>query len=226
MMRFRRYPRTSPRVFPTDGGHEHLARRITQERGSSAEAELFISSTGSVGHQSTLLMARRSLSYLHGQAPARCGFRRQRGRNSVRMTFFNGPMTGHPGWSPDGQWITFHARLEGTLDLFVIPAAGGPPKRLTTNTWEDHYPNYSVMAGRCSFEQRWARCRSGGCRAREARRHRSPPQVEHMPIESPDGKSVSSITCPRIPAKSGAFHEGSDQVQLPGPTHRFPVGYP
>ena len=57
--------------------------------------------------------------------------------------FFGGPMVGHPSWSPDGQWITFHARPEGTTDVFVIPAAGGPPKRLTTNTWEDHYPTYS-----------------------------------------------------------------------------------
>lgn len=39
-----------------------------------------------------------------------------------------------PVWSPDGGRILFASDREGSLDLFIIDAAGGTPLRLTTNT--------------------------------------------------------------------------------------------
>ena len=42
-----------------------------------------------------------------------------------------------PVWSPDGQSIAFAADRFGNLDVFIIPAAGGPAKRLTAQSSDD-----------------------------------------------------------------------------------------
>ena len=36
-----------------------------------------------------------------------------------------------PAFSPDGKWIAFSAQYEGNLDVYVVAAGGGIPKRLT-----------------------------------------------------------------------------------------------
>src|SRR5712692_11362627 len=38
---------------------------------------------------------------------------------------------GLPVFSPDGNWIAFAGGYDGNVDVFVIPAEGGEPKRLT-----------------------------------------------------------------------------------------------
>jgi tricorn protease len=38
---------------------------------------------------------------------------------------------GLPVFSPDGNWIAFTGQYDGNIDVFVIPADGGEPKRLT-----------------------------------------------------------------------------------------------
>ena len=46
-------------------------------------------------------------------------------------------LTTHPGletaahFSPDGQWIAFSAQYDGGTQAYVMPAEGGPPRRLT-----------------------------------------------------------------------------------------------
>ena len=40
-----------------------------------------------------------------------------------------------PRYSPDGRWIAFSGQYDGNRDIYVIPAAGGEPKRLTW--WTD-----------------------------------------------------------------------------------------
>lgn len=37
----------------------------------------------------------------------------------------------HPSISPDGEWIAYTAQYEGPAEVYVIPAAGGRPRRLT-----------------------------------------------------------------------------------------------
>lgn len=37
----------------------------------------------------------------------------------------------HPSISPDGQWIAYTAQYEGPAEVYVMPAAGGRPRRLT-----------------------------------------------------------------------------------------------
>src|SRR5687767_10989937 len=46
-------------------------------------------------------------------------------------------LTAHPGlelfpkFSPDGQWIAFTGQYDGDEQVYVVPARGGEPRRLT-----------------------------------------------------------------------------------------------
>jgi tricorn protease len=46
-----------------------------------------------------------------------------------------------PVFSPDGKWIAFTGQYDGNTDVFVVPVAGGTPKRLT---W---HPDQDVTVG-------------------------------------------------------------------------------
>src|SRR5690348_3183749 len=52
------------------------------------------------------------------------------GGDAVRLTTGVGVET-DPIFSPDGSQIAFTGEYDGNVDVFVIPAAGGVPKRLT-----------------------------------------------------------------------------------------------
>ena len=43
----------------------------------------------------------------------------------------------NPVFSPDGQTLAFSSNRHGTYDVFVVPAQGGRPKRLTTDSADD-----------------------------------------------------------------------------------------
>ena len=43
----------------------------------------------------------------------------------------------YPRFSPDGRWIAFSSNRYGNYDVFVVPAAGGTPKRLTFYSGND-----------------------------------------------------------------------------------------
>ena len=47
------------------------------------------------------------------------------------------------GWSPDGKTLVYCAQREANFDLYAIPAAGGPERRLTENAGYDDGPDYS-----------------------------------------------------------------------------------
>ena len=53
-----------------------------------------------------------------------------------RLTTFQG-QTLNPRFSPDGKWIAFSAEYAGNLDVYVVPAEGGEPKRLTWHPGSD-----------------------------------------------------------------------------------------
>jgi tricorn protease len=42
-----------------------------------------------------------------------------------------------PSFSPDGKWIAFSANYDGNRDVYVMPATGGEPKRLTWHPGQD-----------------------------------------------------------------------------------------
>ncbi len=52
------------------------------------------------------------------------------GGRARRLTSFQGQTT-NPHFSPDGKWIAFSGDYAGNTDVYVIPAEGGEPKRLT-----------------------------------------------------------------------------------------------
>ena len=46
-----------------------------------------------------------------------------------------------PLFSPDGQWIAFTGEYDGNVDVYVMPASGGEPRRLT------YHPGVDQLAG-------------------------------------------------------------------------------
>jgi len=47
----------------------------------------------------------------------------------------------NPLFSPDGQWIAFTGEYDGNIDVYVMPASGGVPRRLT------YHPGPDQLAG-------------------------------------------------------------------------------
>jgi tricorn protease len=62
------------------------------------------------------------------------------GGDAVRLTSGEGGEAG-PAFSPDGSWIAFTGQYGGNVDVFVVPATGGEPRRLT---W---HPGADVVQG-------------------------------------------------------------------------------
>lgn len=61
-----------------------------------------------------------------------------------------------PRWSPDGASIAFSSDADGPERLFLMPAGGGAPKRLTTNTAADEHevePLWSPTGEMIAFYQ-------------------------------------------------------------------------
>ncbi len=54
------------------------------------------------------------------------------GRNSKRLTHFNGPMVNSPSWSPDGKQIAFECRAMAHSDICLIAADGNSEARRFT----------------------------------------------------------------------------------------------
>ena len=53
-----------------------------------------------------------------------------------RITSFQGATT-NPKFSPDGKWLAFSAEYSGNIDVYLVPAEGGEPKRLTWHPGSD-----------------------------------------------------------------------------------------
>lgn len=58
-------------------------------------------------------------------------------------------LTSHPGneafpfFSPDGKWIAFSGQYDGGLDVYVMPAEGGEPRRLTYDVSADYVAGWT-----------------------------------------------------------------------------------
>lgn len=54
------------------------------------------------------------------------------GGEAQRLTTHSG-LESQPAVSPDGQWLAFAGQYDGGTEIYLMPATGGPPRRLT---WE------------------------------------------------------------------------------------------
>jgi tricorn protease len=118
------------------------------------------------------------------------------GGDAIRMTTNEGEES-LPHFSPDEQWIAFTANYDGNTDVYVIPANGGSPQRLTYHPGGDFVQGWTPdgkVLFRSSREARPTRlnqlytvARTGGL-----------PQAIDIPRAaygemSPDGKYVAYI---------------------------------
>lgn len=58
------------------------------------------------------------------------------GSRPMRLTAGAG-VARHPHISPDGAWVAFSADHDGNMDVYVVPAGGGQPQRLTWHPGDD-----------------------------------------------------------------------------------------
>jgi Tol biopolymer transport system component len=133
------------------------------------------------------------------------------GSNAVKVTSMGARASGYPHWSPDGERIVFHSNLEGQWEVYIIPAAGGRPRNLTSNPAVDSFPSFSrdgqwiyFNSTRTGEFQIWKIPTSGGDAVRVTN------SVGYAPVDSPDGAYlyyVQTIDKPsflwRLPASGG-----------------------
>jgi tricorn protease len=72
------------------------------------------------------------------------------GGDAIRLTSGTGYET-DPAFSPDGTRIAFTGEYDGNVDLFVIPASGGVPKRLTWHPAPDRVLGWTPDGQRILF---------------------------------------------------------------------------
>ena len=99
-----------------------------------------------------------------------------------------------PYFSPDGQWIAFTADYYGNPDVFVIPAAGGEPKRLTWHPAADVAAGWSPDSRRVLF----ASTRTSST---------DPPKLFTVPVE---GGFATELPLPM--ASGGAFSPDGSKI--------------
>jgi tricorn protease len=58
----------------------------------------------------------------------------------------------HPAFSPDGKWLAFTGLYDGNADVFVMPAMGGAPKRLTWHPGADLVVGWTPDGKRVVFQ--------------------------------------------------------------------------
>jgi tricorn protease len=59
-----------------------------------------------------------------------------------------------PAFSPDGRWIAFNRQHGDNLDAYVVPAAGGTPRRLTWHPGTDRVSGWSADGARVLIASR------------------------------------------------------------------------
>jgi tricorn protease len=72
------------------------------------------------------------------------------GGDAVRLTSGTGDET-DPAFSPDGTRIAFTGEYDGNVDVFVVPASGGVPKRLTWHPSADRVLGWTPDGKRIIF---------------------------------------------------------------------------
>ena len=126
-----------------------------------------------------------------------------------------------PQVSPDGKLVAYvvseldRSTEKSNSDLYLIPTAGGEPKRLTTSTGADNHPRWSpdgktiaFNSNRSGSSQVWLLPIEGG----EARQLTKLPIDANGPIWSPTGQSIA-FSAKVYPGKSPEETASLDEKQ-------------
>jgi len=96
--------------------------------------------------------------------------------------------------SADGRWLAFDSNLDGRQDIYVMPAAGGEPQRVTRDPGDDFAPDFSPDGREIAFfstrhgtRDIYVINRDGS----DERRLTSDPGESYGPAFSPDGLRIA-----------------------------------
>jgi Tol biopolymer transport system component/DNA-binding winged helix-turn-helix (wHTH) protein len=147
---------------------------------------------------------------------------RSDGNGLVKLTSFDGPLTGSPSWSPDGALIAFDSRSNGRSHIYVMKVEGGVPLKLTDGDYNDILPSWSQDGKWIYFGSR----RSGGWQIwkvavgnKELRRVTK--NGGFSANESLDGKSVYYTKYHMSGLWQGPVDGGEERQILSGPPALF-----
>src|SRR5262245_33591072 len=208
-------------VYTRSAGDLDICRaEIPPPGGQAARPRLFISSTR-VDNQPRYSPDGKKIAFNSTRSGAReIWIADADGSNAFQLTSFGAPRVAYKAWSPASQRIVFHARPEGQADLFIIPAGGGAPKRLTTDPADDVCPSFSHDGRWIYFTSRrtgqvevWKMPAEGGDAVQITT------EGGRMPFESPDGKTLYFT---RLSREKGVWKvpvQGGEASQVTGPVN-------
>ncbi|MEW6207177.1 MAG: PDZ domain-containing protein [Acidobacteriota bacterium] len=129
------------------------------------------------------------------------------GGEARRLTTGSGIET-DPVFSPDGQWVAFTAEYDGNLDVYIVEAAGGIPRRLTYHPDADYSAGWTVDGKRVLFR---------------STRLSTTPRYSRLFTISIEGGLPAELPLPM--AEEGCFSpDGSRLAYLPIGREPFPGG--
>jgi Tol biopolymer transport system component len=124
--------------------------------------------------------------------PAACGRDRDEERRRVAARAGGAPGARDVPWE-----LVYEQEVDGNVDLYLVPAVGGPPRRLTTHPREDLHARWMPDGRRIVFTsnrsgnpQLWELSIDGG----EPRQVRRNSGGESQPDPSPDGTRVAFLS--------------------------------
>ncbi|MEP7365759.1 MAG: DUF5050 domain-containing protein [Acidobacteriota bacterium] len=133
------------------------------------------------------------------------------GNGLTNLTAGRDVVSGAPRWSPDGRTIVFDGHeANSDFQIYTVPAAGGPPRRLTSSPDEKVRPSWSAdgkwiyfTSDKSGRREIWKMPAEGGAAAQVTQ------GGGFQPMESPDGKTLYYLETPhsgklwRMPVQGG-----------------------
>jgi dipeptidyl aminopeptidase/acylaminoacyl peptidase len=127
---------TQPRLVASlQNGSEEIWTISLKAKGlvATGNAQRIINSTAGEGHARFSPDGRRLTFRSSRSGRSEIWLADSDGTNPRQLTHVSAYNTGFPHWSPDGQFIVFHARFPGEPQLYVVRVADGGVRQVTYN---------------------------------------------------------------------------------------------